>query len=934
MRKQTLHFDIQSHFRWVVILLVGTIVLLRIDLIANMALASSSEVILKRSASSPGLQVTVTPTSTLSLETTHVYSFSLATLGYDETTLVSPYDTTKYSFRLPETWMAQDGILDLELSYAYHQTSSAENPALFGDLTIKFDDQTVKVFSIDENLDHHHLQIPLPPTLVANPDRTQHNLDLTLSAGFLCEVLHRATLVIHPTSTILLNYSQQPLALDLAHYPRPFFQQTFEPDSIRFVLPAQPTSNDLANALAVAASLGDLTYNQLVISATTDLELGPVLSSTTTTLDEHLIIIGQPQDNQLLPLLDEVVELPVSLHQRQLDLVTQGPIKIALDNAFSYIFTVTNTLDQPVVLSLINTLSSSSAVEVVDCAPDCTQNTNDNTVTWDGNPLAPNETLNFSLSLSPTAVLTDVVFENTISLVEADLGLVNVDTLTSTISSDPVDNSSRVSVAGEDGYFFGYNGLAVSTGDGIIQEILSPWSKRRAILIITGLDDEAVKKASYALGSRTYLPGMKGAVALVQDVWPVSAVDETRVMGIEMTFGDLGYRDQVVQGGGSVKQIDYYFDVPYGWQLTDDAFIDLYFSHSQLIDYENSGLTVFLNRQPVASIPFSDETAGEGYMRLNLSDANVQPGRNRLTLEVDASMPGVCVDSEQVWFLSKQNSKIFLAHNESITFGLDLDFFPAPFHLDPALADLLFVLPPSLTIDEWEATLHLAAYLGNSATGSTFVPRLIFGDDYQAEDLANYHIIVIGQPSRNPLLQQVNAHLPQPFVPGSDQIAQQLDNVVFRLAPDIELGYVQLIPSPWNEARALLAVTGTTGEGVKGALATLVNRPWTLQGNLALVRDDEVSTIDTRGLTKSGVAIAVTTAIPEVITGTEEALIAEREATSTLPAPPSPTSNPLPTEQVSVAAERPAWLIPLVGTIGLIVIAIFAFAFWQSRRKA
>jgi hypothetical protein len=84
--------------------------------------------------------------------------------------------------------------------------------------------------------------------------------------------------------------------------------------------------------------------------------------------------------------------------------------------------------------------------------------------------------------------------------------------------------------------------------------------------------------------------------------------------------------------------------------------------------------------------------------------------------------------------------------------------------------------------------------------------------------LGDYRLIALGRPSRNPALQQVSAQLPQPFQPGSDEIQRRIDQVVFRLSPALSLGLVQLIPSPWNAARASLAGTGTTDEGVKGAV--------------------------------------------------------------------------------------------------------------------
>ena len=179
------------------------------------------------------------------------------------------------------------------------------------------------------------------------------------------------------------------------------------------------------------------------------------------------------------------------------------------------------------------------------------------------------------------------------------------------------------------------------------------------------------------------------------------------------------------------------------------------------------------------------------------------------------------------------------------------------------------------------------------------------------------------------MLRRVNAQLPQPFLPDSDLIEQKLDEVVLRLPPDVSLGYVQLIPLPWNEGRAFLALTGTSDKGVAWSVWALVSRLWELEGNLALVRGEEIDTIDTRKLTRSGVGIAVSTAVPELT-------------------PVAPTSTPVPsigtttgpvTATATLATQPsgetgPGWLIPLVATTVVVVLAIFAVAIWQARRRS
>lgn len=885
----------------------------------------------------PFLQATVTPTPTLQINEASTFKVEFSDLGYGETILNSPAGSTDYVFRLPTNWQLQDGFVRFDLSYQFSPLDTSANlPATFGELRVEVDGQTVGIFTIEEpELDYYRLRVPLPLSALEVGDTAQprHKIVVTFDAKFLCIIPHKAALVIHPTSFLSLNYIQSPPVPDLSVYPLPFYQRSFEPDEVIFGLPAQPSPAEAAGAVSIAAKLGELTNNQMAISATLDLDIANLLSSPSPVFDQHLIVIGQPQNNYILPLLNQTTDLPVTLHKRQMDLVTQGPQAVSPSQTFTYTFTVTNTTNQSATLSLIDTLPPFT--QFVDCDPQCNGNTATSVITWTNNVLAPAKVKNFSLTLKVTDIITRSYLENTITLVEADLGPINADTMVSNISIDSTVNGGQQISAGEKSeYLFATNGKAVAESDGIIQEIVSPWNENRAILIVTGLNDEAIKKASQAMSSETRFPGMGGPVALVQDAFPPE-IDLVPPPDSEMTFKDLGYNDNVVLG--SLRQrIDYSFFIPMGWQLTDDAFVDFRFVHSQVVEDGRSGFTIFFNSTPVATIALGEETALDGRIQANLPASAAQPGEvNQLTIQVTLSETG-CTEENQFqdfWFVAKNNSRIFLDHSQETETTFDLGFYPYPFNNHPSLTDLLFVIPYAPTVSEWENTLRLAAYLGKSAGGQTILPAAALDSSIPESDLADYHIIAVGRPSRNPLIRQVNSELPQPFLPDSDEIEQRVDDVIFRLPPGTDLGYLQLIPSPWNSERAFLAVTGTTDGSVTWASRTLSSyRLRQLKGNLSLVRGLNVDNIDTRDLLKEGVAIAIATAVPElatstVITSTPTPLVAPT------PEPGVSKDTPRPSSQTSGILGLSVWLIAMVVITAVIVFTILVIAFVQVRRR-
>jgi uncharacterized repeat protein (TIGR01451 family) len=871
-------------------------------------------------------QVTATPTvSTESPSST--FQITLAELGYEERILNSPHGTTEYTLRLPEGWELREGsFFELDFSYTYNRIVIPETealPPLFGDIIVVVDRQTQLAFPIKEaTLEHSSLRINLPLTLLNDPARGVHSIQVTLEAGFICEIPHKADLIIHPTSFFSLAYDQLPLTADLALYPRPFYQRAFEPDQVRFVLPTSPTESELSGAVAVAAKLGDLASG-MVISGTTDLELldRPEVGEAP---QEHLIVIGRPETNGMILRLNQLGVLPVPLQERQLNLTGEGPAVVAPGGILTYTLTLNNTTqDDLSSLSLIDTLPAYAHLAA--CNPPCTQDMEGREVSWSIPSLAAGEALSYTLELRLSEVVTDSIVQNTTTLLDAASNPINVNTLTTTVSSMSQPTSGLSLSVSEDGYFFVQGGRAVPENDGIVQELISPWDETRAILIITGLSDEAVYKASLAMSFESHFPGMKGPFALVQEVHPLPEIP-LESQGTDLTFADLGYGDKVL--GGFSEEANYYFDLPFDWRLTEAAYVDLRFSHSQLLDYSSSYLSALFNNQPIATVALSDETSLNGELKVELSPSQARPGKsNQISIQVKMRSFDECAYVD-TWLQISNQSQLHLDHGEQDIRSLDLEFYPDPFDKRSDLADVLFVLPPEPQPEEWEGTLRLAAALGAAAGGPNLAPAVVLGDTWPEAEWDGYHLIALGRPSRNPVLQQVNAQLPQPFQPGSDEIEQWIDDVVFRLPPGLSLGFVQLISSPWNEARAFLAVTGTTDEGMEWATHVLTDRYWVLKGNLTLVRGDEVNTIDTWTLTSSGRAMAVATAVPEM---TPVATITTTAAA--IPQLPGPTPGVSTAEQISQRTNRPAWLIPLVVMTGLVVIAVFTIAFRQARQR-
>lgn len=398
----------------------------------------------------------------------------------------------------------------------------------------------------------------------------------------------------------------------------------------------------------------------------------------------------------------------------------------------------------------------------------------------------------------------------------------------------------------------------LEAGQGVLEEIVSPWNPFRLVLVVSGLDDEAVFRASNALNRETHFLGMRGPIAVIDQLRPLSpklAAPRTP----SMTLASLGYEDQVMYGA-RVQGHAFEFTLPLGWQLEALPFFVLKFSHADIIDPDASAMDVALNGVPVGSTLLDADNADAGELTLSLPKHLLKSGQNRLQVGVEMNfLPEsrdkcIDLDDERAWTVVSSESEIFLPYS-AIDLPLDLGLFPYPFsHF--GLYQTLFVLPDLPSSEIASDMIRLAVLLGSPSHTDYILPQVAYASEVGEQVRENHHLILLGRPTENAVLRAANAYLPQPFVPDSDILEPLVvDSVAF--VPDSErhAGLLQLIVSPWAEEYSLLAVTGTTDDGIRLAVQTLLELPKSLEGNLAVVEPallpeepNQVSTyaIDTR----------------------------------------------------------------------------------------
>jgi hypothetical protein len=448
----------------------------------------------------------------------------------------------------------------------------------------------------------------------------------------------------------------------------------------------------------------------------------------------------------------------------------------------------------------------------------------------------------------------------------------------------------------------GFAAPGAAADDGVVQMAVSPWNDTKVLLIAGGNNDEAVVKAGQTISSGTIRTGERSDLALIAATHPQVAAASASV---DRTFADLGYDTQKLYGLGG-QYAGYRFDIPAGQAVNGDAYLDLVFVHSALLDYDQSDLMVSVNDEPIASVRLDDNSTRMGSARLTLPASALRSGSNQLTIRANLLPRVVCTDprGSGLWMVIRPESLLHLplgaSQDSQALKRIDLSSYPVPFSIKPNLGGLAFVLAAHDPTG-WNTAAQIAIDLGRQMYGTLADLVVAYGDTVPEHVRKERDLLLIGRPGTLPLLSELGGALPAPFAPGSSLASEPDATVAYRTAQDASIGYLELFPAPWNAERTVLAVLGSTDQGVTwaGAALTTPARRGVLTGNLAVIKGDQIDSRDTR---------PKTTATPT-------------------PAPAATSPQPEDVKRPNIFLLLAAGIVALIGLSGAIALVI-----WWRRR--
>jgi hypothetical protein len=221
------------------------------------------------------------------------------------------YDDQKLTVNQPKTWIHFNIPGDLSLVPGLyvklllsHTGGQIDKPA---SLSIAINDHILDTVQLTaENANRSEIELDIPAEYLATGRNTlQVTFKTTWDPCARSDELP-VEAVLHSEGLVHLEYEIVPRKPDLALYPVPFFELSFEPSIAHFVLPDLPTSDDMTAAATISAGLGRYSDGEIQLTSVTATEI-----TSETLNNHHMIVIGLPEANTFLSQLS----FPLSLER-------------------------------------------------------------------------------------------------------------------------------------------------------------------------------------------------------------------------------------------------------------------------------------------------------------------------------------------------------------------------------------------------------------------------------------------------------------------------------------------------------------------------------------------------------------------------------------------------------------------------------------------
>ena len=278
---------------------------------------------------------------------------------------------------------------------------------------------------------------------------------------------------------------------------------------------------------------------------------------------------------------------------------------------------------------------------------------------------------------------------------------------------------------------------------GIVEIIQSPWNSGRALMLLSGSNEESILGAATRLGNNEYILTNQDSVTISSG--NINEYVLPRQIEIS-TFKELQIPDFVIEDMGK-STIEIPFFVSPDQKIGEGAFLELNVAHSKRLDYLRSGINVTLNGNPIGSVRLSDQASVKHVEIMLISSTFIKAGMNELAIDVEIFPRDICAIEKQgnIWLNVFSDSIINLPPSQisSILPEADIDFGNIPLQFVNENMTATTILISGSNPASLEAATSLIAGLANNYRTIPLLPKVAFIENIEQSSLEATDVIFI-----------------------------------------------------------------------------------------------------------------------------------------------------------------------------------------------
>lgn len=248
---------------------------------------------------------------------------------------------------------------------------------------------------------------------------------------------------------------------------------------------------------------------------------------------------------------------------------------------------------------------------------------------------------------------------------------------------------------------------AKMANNALVKIIKSPYNEKKYMLLVTSFDNKKIIEAAKTLGDIEFIKDVDSNKLFVSEY----KMPKEQEKKIKFTLKDLGFNDITLNL--FENDLNFMVEIPKEESLKDDAYIELNFRYSKLLDFNKSSICVYIN-----GVPYQDKKLSEKNSTLDSFRVSFRDLKDISKLNIGVKFNLVSKTKEEVYL---QEDLFAVLLNSSYVYiptkhekRRDLKYYPAPFVENGKFNNLNLVILDNLDNNDLTSLSNIFAFLGHS----------------------------------------------------------------------------------------------------------------------------------------------------------------------------------------------------------------------------